>query len=123
MRTVLVFALLLALTACATIVDSGPWAVPINSNPPGATVSNGGNELGVTPCTVWLRADPVLELRLDGYDVQSVSVPERFNPWVIGNVVFGGLIGILIDAVSGAMFYVDDSPITVTLRPSQQPTR
>ena len=41
-----------------------------------------------------------------GYQTVTSGVPKDFNGWVIGNVVIGGLIGIIIDAASGNIMKV-----------------
>jgi len=100
-------------SGCASIVSHSSWPVAVNSSPPGATVTI-KNEDGVTihqaptPFTITLQAsdgyfdgaDYTLETK---YGITTLS--SSLNPWYVGNIVFGGLIGLLIvDPATGAMW-------------------
>jgi len=53
---------------------------------------------------------------MDGYDEKVIPVEFAFNGWYIGNIVFGGLIGLLIvDPLTGAMYRLDMGSIHETL--------
>ena len=114
----------LAASGCASIVSKSDKPVTITSNPPGASfvvkkasglsVSN-----GVTPSTLILNSS-------DGYfkpakytieftrknDVQKIPLTASINGWYFGNILFGGLIGLLIvDPATGAMWKLDETVI------------
>lgn len=111
----------LGLTSCATIVSDSTWPVTIDTQPPGASVivrDEEGKTLqaGTTPCMVMLdsgggffqRASYAIETTLPGQLPQQTTLTSHFNAWYIGNIVFGGLIGILIvDPLTGAMYRFD----------------
>lgn len=106
---------------CATIVSKSSYPVTIDSSPQGANVSitdKKGIEIfkGKTPALVRLksgagffsRAQYQVKLSVRGYDEQVIPVNFKLNSWYFGNVVFGGLIGLLIiDPASGAMWKID----------------
>lgn len=123
-------AIAIGLTGCASIVSKSNWPVQLNSTPPGATVSvkdaNGGEIFrGTTPTQVTLKsgkgyfksASYTLEFAGEGVRPQTVQIKAELNGWYIGNVVFGGLIGLLIvDPLTGAMYRFEDT-VNVTLSP------
>ena len=115
-------ALLVGLTtSCATIVSKTQYPVRIDSEPQGASfvVRNADGQdvhSGVTPATVTLGskggyfqgADYAVTLNLEGYPEATVALEAGFDVWYVGNLIFGGLIGILIvDPLTGAMWKLD----------------
>ena len=97
-------------SGCATIVSSGPDQVYITSVPPGATVTIDGQPIGNTPVsTVVRRNAQTVSFSLTGYQTVSSPVPKQFNGWLLGNVIFGGIPGILIDLVSGNFMKISGS--------------
>lgn len=102
-------ALLLALSAlplasCATIMNSdGFTAVDVESTPPGARfTANVPGVAGVTPAVVDLPNGKAVafEFTLDGHEGATVLAKPRLSGWVVGNILFGGIIGIVVDAVN-----------------------
>lgn len=106
-------ALVVMLGGCASIVSKSDWPVVVTSSTPGVpfTVkSEVGISVasGVTPATLILAAS---EGYFDGMDY-TIETPGRITPlssrlngWYAGNLIFGGLIGLLIvDPATGAMW-------------------
>lgn len=105
-------------TGCASIVDGGAKKVQIHSNPSGAkfTIYDPKGkvvESRTTPATVKLDRSggyfSGIEYKMvfesPGYYSGETMLSSRLNGWYFGNIVFGGLIGILIvDPATGAMF-------------------
>lgn len=92
----------LASSGCATILAPGPDTVYVTSTPPGATVTVDGLHLGQTPLTATVnRKALTIQFSKSGYQTVTAAVPKDFNTWVIGNIVIGGVIGIIIDVVAG----------------------
>jgi uncharacterized protein YceK len=111
------------LSGCASIVSKSQYPVSINSYPDGATVTV-MNKSGITvlkaktPTTVTLKASRgffqpesyTLTYEKDGYQKQITTISAGLDGWYVGNIIFGGLIGILIvDPATGAMWRLDDS--------------
>lgn len=110
------------LAGCASIVSKSEWPVTIASNPPGASVSirnNSGQEIhkGTTPTTLTLSsrggyfspAKYTVAFEKDGFVTSSMPMNSHLNGWYWGNIVFGGLIGMLIvDPATGAMWKLDN---------------
>lgn len=120
------------ISGCATIFGRSSYPVSINTYPQGATVSitNKKNKevyKGKTPTTVRLkshagyftRAEYQVKLSSPGYDEQIIPVYYKLNGWYFGNLLHGGLIGMLIiDPATGAMWKLDTPPINITLNQS-----
>lgn len=128
MRTALALCALLAiflLPSCATITGgSSTSAVAVSTDPAGAQVSLDGSPVGTTPCQVSVRSHSLgkLEFRLDGYESQTVQLHESFNPWFLGNLLLGGIIGMVIDLATGSHMWWTDDSIHVVLQPAQNPS-
>ncbi len=106
------------LTGCASIVGRDVFPVTINSNPDGANIivkdENGVKVYsGITPTTVTLAAGEAyfhaksynITFSKLGYKDQFVQVKATLSGWYWGNILFGGLIGMLIvDPITGKMW-------------------
>ena len=93
------------LSSCATIISGSRQNVEIASEPSSAKVYINEIEIGNTPVQKNLKRnqDYNLVLKLDGYETYETKLEKKFNAWYIGNIAFGGLIGIIIDPITGAM--------------------
>jgi hypothetical protein len=120
-------------SGCASIVHGGPRRVPVASSPPGARVSiyDRSNALVMWNTTPFVAQLPVkygyfkgqayrLEFELPGHAPASVNLNSAVSGWYWGNLVFGGLIGMLIvDPLTGAMFNLKPEKIEQPLSASQ----
>lgn len=111
---------LASLPGCATIIRGSSQAVTASTQPPGAlcefkrphapsVIAN------PTPQTVTLeksKDDVTVVCRKEGYLDASSDLRSEFEGWTFGNIIFGGLIGVVVDAGSGAMH---DYPQSMTL--------
>jgi len=109
---VLILALAALLTSgCATIVKGSSQGVSVKTDPPGASceLSKQGKPVGVvnpTPGTVQLgKGASALDVicKKPGYLDATAKVASSFQGWTLGNAILGGVIGIVVDAGSGAM--------------------
>jgi hypothetical protein len=122
-----------ALTGCATLVHSGPRPISVASTPPGAQVSiyDRSNKLVQTNTTPFVaKLDPKygyftgqsyrLVFDLPGHAPAEVKLQSTLSGWYFGNIVFGGLIGMLIvDPLTGAMYNLSPDKIEQSLPDSQ----
>lgn len=107
-------------SGCATITKGNSQAFTVDTRPPGAvcTLSRDGDTLAVvnpTPGTINISKDKdVIRVSCikEGYKTNLGDVGSEFQAMTLGNVLFGGLIGVAVDAGSGAM---NQYPPTVTL--------
>lgn len=114
------FSILLAclfLVGCGTIIHGGSQDVSIASEPSGATVEIDGTEVGDTPLTKSLDrgSQHTVEISMDGYESEQVVVDKNVSGWVAGNIVFGGLIGLVVDASTGGMYKLSPTQVRQTL--------
>ena len=114
-------ALLVCSSGCATIVTGGgeDQSVRVASTPRGADVYVDDQHVGQTPMSLRLtrKDDHMVRVQKAGYASYEKHVKSGFNPWMIGNVVFGGIIGIVVDAVSGTNPALSPTNINAKLKP------
>jgi hypothetical protein len=120
------------MAGCASIVSKSNWPFSVDSNPSGARVSitnRKGVEVfkGRTPAAMRLKSGSAfftkesytILLSMPGYETRKINVECKLNGWYFGNVVFGGLIGLLIvDPATGAMYRLDSTGVSEDLTPS-----
>jgi hypothetical protein len=56
-----------------------------------------------------------VRLELDGYQPVEIALRRKVSGWVWGNIIFGGLIGLAVDAGTGGMYKLTPEQITTTL--------
>lgn len=98
--------LLLAMNGCATIVSDGETSVQFNTVPSSAQCTLKGKnyeQIITTPANLVLpaKASPiVVRCEKDGYSPASETIESTMNGAIIGNLIFGGIIGIGIDLIT-----------------------
>lgn len=109
---------LIFFTSCATIISGSRQTVRISSEPTSATVYINEIEIGNTPVEKDLKRNQEyqLVLKLDGYKPYNTKLERKFNAWYIGNVVFGGAIGLIVDPITGAMYQLKPEQINGNLK-------
>ena len=132
MRILKMMALLggLAVVAgCATITTGSDDLVTIDTDPSGAVckLTRGDKQIGVinpTPGSLEVpksQHDLTVRCEREGYLVTEGTIESGFQAMTLGNALFGGLIGIAIDAASGAMTKYEEG-VKITLIPEAFPT-
>ena len=123
---------ILLFSGCATIVSKSSWPFSVDSNPEGAkvTITNKrGVEIfsGKTPTALRLKSGAgfftkesyIITLDMNGYESKKINVECKINGWYFGNILIGGLLGLLIvDPATGAMYRVDGDGILENLTKS-----
>ncbi len=84
---------------CATILTGRTETVRIDSEPQGVAVNVDGT-MHTTPVIVSLARDADHYVRFP--NGQTVDITRHFSGATLGNIILGGVIGIIIDAASGA---------------------
>ena len=110
------------LASCASIVSKSEYPVSLMSSPAGAKVQVKKNGMvvheGTTPSTVTLSASSgfftaakyEVIFSKKGHPQQTIPLTADIDGWYFGNILFGGLIGLLIvDPATGAMFKLPES--------------
>ncbi|MDE0342079.1 MAG: translation initiation factor 2 [Deltaproteobacteria bacterium] len=112
------------LGACASIVEGTDQSIAVSSHPSGAIciLEREGGQIGVvnpTPGTVRIEKsteDIMVRCSKPGYQDGIGVLVSEFEGMTAGNIIFGGVIGLAVDAGSGAMYYYPSS-IMVDLPP------
>ncbi|QWG20634.1 PEGA domain-containing protein [Bradyrhizobium sediminis] len=111
---------------CASVTRGTTENISISSTPAGATAEISGLDnpmTCVTPCVVQAKrsADITVTLNKEGYEPQVIpltkEIPGTGAAGFAGNVLLGGLVGMGVDAVTGAALDHKPNPVIVTLQP------
>jgi len=115
---------------CASIMSGRHADVTIDSLPQNAHVvvrDRHGKEVAAvnTPGTVTLKrkeriifpARYTATIEAPGYQGEQVPIRSTLNPWVLGNVVIGGVPGLVVDNVTGAVWKPREATIYRQLNP------
>jgi hypothetical protein len=104
-------------TSCATIVSGSKQNVNFSSNPSTATIFIDEVEVGKTPFEIRLerKNEHSVMIKLEGYQTYETRLTKKFNGWYLGNIVFGGIIGLIIDPITGAMYNLSPSEINAEM--------
>lgn len=118
---------------CASIIHGGPRTITVATQPTGAkgTVRKDSGEaisVNTTPFTIALEPKKAffkgqaynIKLELPGYKTAEVAVRPEVSGWYVANLLFGGLIGLLIvDPATGSMWNLSPAKIEQQLSPTQ----
>jgi uncharacterized protein YceK len=106
-----------SLSGCATIMHGGSQPVGISSNPTGAQVFVDNQVMGVTPVTATLsRKDHhTVRVEMPGYAPYEMKLTRGMSGWVWGNLIFGGIPGLAIDAITGGLYKLTPDEVNASL--------
>lgn len=127
MRILLIAAASVTLVGCASITRGTTSQVQITTAPEGAAIRTSMNHTCVTPCTLTVgRKDEfVVTATKPGYREASMPVKTRVAgsgaAGFAGNVLLGGVIGMGVDAATGATLEHYPSPVAFTLEAEPTP--
>ena len=118
LKIVIILLSFLIFTNCATIIHGSRQDVSISSNPSKAIVTIDNVEKGITPVTLRLsRKDHhTIQINLNGYMPYETKLTRKVDGWLAGNIVFGGLIGLVVDAATGGMYRLTPDQVQAELR-------
>jgi hypothetical protein len=128
MRRVLFVLAIAGLTgACATVLRGTTEGVGFNSSPSGAEVHT-SNGLGcVTPCTLTINKNEefIATFEKPGFIPQQIPVSRQVVGGGVaataGNIIAGGIIGLGVDAATGAGYEHTPNPVSALLQPDVPP--
>lgn len=121
LNTALFVAILIGGVGCATIVSKSRYPVVIATEPTGAKIEVKDQDgvvrfSGMSPTTAMLdasqgyftRARYTVVASREGYSTATYPLQSSVDGWYWANILFGGVIGmLLVDPVSGAMYQID----------------
>ena len=110
-------AITLLLSSCATVMSGSKQNVKFTSNPSSATIYIDEVEVGKTPFEMKLarKSEHQVLIKLEGYQTYQTSLTKKLNGWFFGNILIGGLIGIIIDPITGAMYNLTPKEINAEM--------
>ncbi|WP_418219804.1 PEGA domain-containing protein [Bradyrhizobium icense] len=130
MRLLLAVAIAAPCLGCASVTRGTTENISISSTPAGATAEITGLDIPtacVTPCVVQAKrnADITVTVSKEGYESQIIpltkEIPGAGAAGFAGNVLLGGLVGMGVDAATGAAMDHKPNPVIVTLQPVAPP--
>ena len=107
----------LGLSGCASIINGSDEDIEVTSDPPGAQVLVDNVPKGTTPCTIELERDRDydLDVALPEHCTSRVHLTSSESGLIFGNILFGGVIGAIIDFATGASKTLDPDVIHVRM--------
>jgi len=113
---------LVILSGCATVTRGSKDVLEITTTPAGAQVqTSNGFSCSSTPCAIKMprRSEFVVDITSPGCKPMDVNVTHKTADGgaagVAGNVLVGGIIGLGVDAATGASQDLVPNPVEVTL--------
>ncbi|MFC0242782.1 translation initiation factor 2 [Rhodopseudomonas telluris] len=116
----------LLLSGCASVTRGTTENISIATTPSGALANVAGTDAPfscVTPCAVEVSrsADIVVSLSKAGYEPQVIPLTREISggggAGFAGNLLLGGVVGMGVDAATGAAMDHKPNPVVVTLQP------
>lgn len=106
----------LLVAGCASVVSGSTQKVRVLSEPPDAMLSVGDRST-TTPAVMDLSRDRDYEIviRKPGYVTARRKVLRHANPWIAGNVLSFGGVGMEIDRMTGAAYQFPEPTLFVAL--------
>ena len=103
--------------SCASIIHGTTQDVNIASSPDQAEVWIDGARMGTTPTKVTLKrkSDYLVTIKKEGYKEATVKIEGTTSAWIIGNVIFGGIIGCGVDFLTGGAYDLKPERVDVNL--------
>jgi hypothetical protein len=122
LKIITALACLLSIGGCATIMHGDSQEVEISSIPAGAVAYIEGNSF-ITPARVRLkRGYPLQEQQIlfqkEGFKPAYAKIEQKLSGWLWGDIIWGILPGLAVDAITGAAFDLHPTQITAILETS-----
>ena len=122
-------AMLMALGGCASIVSGSTQEIQLKANPSVPIKCEAQNDRGLYTSNdqpgmlLVKRSQSRLNITCNGNGYKGkYSEQAGAEAWTFGNVIAGGVIGLTIDGITGAMFSYDNAlliPVTANVPPIQ----
>ena len=110
-------------SGCAYILSTDSQDISISTYPAGAQVvitTTGGIEVfsGTTPVQAHLKRKNkyFVDVSLEGHESKRIYLEQSLNPKTFWNILVGGIPGLIIDGVSGAIWNLEPETVMITLQ-------
>ncbi|MDD5326575.1 MAG: hypothetical protein PHY02_02030 [Phycisphaerae bacterium] len=96
--------IIMSSSGCATVMTGKYQTVPVTSDPPGVKVRADSGESIITPGNFHLirNQEHTLLAEYSDYEPQQLRLHNKAQGWVWGNILLGGVVGLIVDCSSGA---------------------
>lgn len=107
----------LGFSGCATIMDGDKQTISIISEPSGATAQVDSHKI-TTPGQITLKRGKsyTVTFSKEGYETTTSKIRCTIAPWFWGNLLLGGIPGMIVDGVTGAYGQLSPETVHVKLR-------
>ena len=123
-RFLVLISAILLLSGCGSIVRGTSEDVAINASPTGTKIHTSNGYQCETSCVLKIpRKDAfTITASKSGYQTETVNVTTEVSgggaAGMAGNILLGGVIGIGVDAATGAAFDHKPNPVMIVLEPN-----
>ena len=113
----------ISLSACATITRGTKETFKVITTPTAAAVALSTGERCTSPCALKLKrkVEFTVTATKDGYAPSTARIESKIKGGGVagaaGNIVFGGIIGGVVDGSNGSMRDLTPNPLYMTLQP------
>jgi hypothetical protein len=72
---------------------------------------------GSVPASIRLprKNEYQVDITLDGYETATLAMSRGTNGWIWGNLLFGWIVGFIVDVATGSAYKLEPALINVTL--------
>jgi hypothetical protein len=107
-----------SITGCAAIVQGPREDVKVRSIPPGVVARAGPDRQVITPGEISglkRNQDHKIVFEKEGLTTREVTLESTPSWWLLGNLVFGGIIGLIVDFATGAGYRLKPGNVEVDM--------
>ena len=103
--------------SCGTIIHGSTQDIDVRTNPDDAEIWIDGARVGKTPTRLTLKRNKahLLKIVKEGYKDSEIKIDNSMSSWIIGNVIFGGLIGCGVDLITGGAYDLKPERLDINL--------
>lgn len=105
-------------TGCATILRGSTQTIPVHTTPAAVQISVPSGMIYTTPTTLELERgeEYVLEFTKEGYESSRIAITKHISGgYILLDALFTGLLGVVVDAVTGAWYNLKPEAVTISL--------
>ena len=105
-----------SVVGCATIVQGPKEDIKFTSIPSGALVKAGDRQI-ITPGEIGFKrnADHKETVEKEGFPARETTLESTGSWWLLGNLAFGGIIGLIVDLATGSGYKLSPSNVEMDM--------